>query len=61
MKDKKLRVTLVKSANKKLQSHKDCIRGLGLRRIGHSVELKNSQEIYGMIKRVSYLLRVEEI
>ena len=61
MKDKKLKVTLVKSTNKELQSHKDCVRGLGLRRIGHSVELESSQEIYGMIKKVGYLLRVEEI
>ena len=61
MKDKKLRVTLIKSTSKKLQSHRDCILGLGLRRIGCSVEVKCSPEICGMIKRVGYLLRVEEI
>lgn len=60
-KNKKLKVTLVKSTNKKLQAHKACVCGLGLRRIGHSVELKNTPEIYGMIRKVSYLLKVEEI
>jgi large subunit ribosomal protein L30 len=58
--DKKLKVTLVKSTNKKLQAHKACVLGLGLRRIGHEVELENTPAINGMIKKVSYLLKVEE-
>ncbi len=59
--DKKLLVTLIKSTNKKLQAHRDCVRGLGLRRIGHSVEVKGTREICGMIRKVGYLLKVEEI
>jgi len=58
---KKLRVTLVKSINKKLQSHKACISGLGLKRIGQVVLLPNTPEICGMIKKVNYLLKIEEI
>jgi len=58
--DKKIRVTLVKSSNGRLQSHKDTVRGLGLRRIRHSVELDDTPEIRGMINRINYLVRVED-
>jgi large subunit ribosomal protein L30 len=34
--------------------------GLGLRRIGHSVEVIDTPENRGMINKVSYLLQVEE-
>jgi len=60
-KNKKLRVTLVKSTIKKLKSHKDCVRGLGLRRIGHVVGVLNTPENQGMIRKVNYLLKVEEV
>ena len=59
-KTKKLKVTLVKSTNKKLQAHKACVLGLGLRHIGKIVEIENTPEVSGMIKKVSYLLKVEE-
>ena len=58
--DKKIRVTLVKSFTGRLQSHKDTVRGLGLRRIRHSVELDDTPEIRGMVNRISYLVRVED-
>ncbi len=58
--DKKIRVTLVKSFNGRLQSHKDTVRGLGLRRIRHSVELDDTPEIRGMINKISYMVRVED-
>ncbi len=59
-KNKKLKVTLIKSTNKKLQAHKACVLGLGLRRIGHTVEIENTPEVKGMITKVSYLLKIEE-
>ena len=59
-KNKKLKVTLVKSTSKKLKVHKACVLGLGLRRIGHTVEVEDTKEINGMIKKVNYLLKVEE-
>jgi large subunit ribosomal protein L30 len=59
--NKKLKVTLVKSTNKKLKNHKACVNGLGLRHIGQMVELKNTPAICGMIKKVNYLLKVEKI
>jgi large subunit ribosomal protein L30 len=61
MASEKLKVTLIKSTNKKLKSHKDCVRGLGLRRINHTVEVQNTPENRGMINKVNYLLKVEEI
>jgi large subunit ribosomal protein L30 len=56
----KIRVTLVKSVNGRLQSHRDTVRGLGLRRMRHSVELDDTPQIRGMINKVAYMLRVED-
>jgi large subunit ribosomal protein L30 len=56
----KIRVTLVKSVHGRLQSHRDTVRGLGLRRMRHCVELDDTPEIRGMINKVSYMLRVED-
>ena len=58
---KKLRITLVRSANKKLKSHKACVQGLGLNRIRSTVEVENTPAICGMIDKVNYLLKVEEL
>jgi large subunit ribosomal protein L30 len=59
MSEKTIRVTLVKSTAHRLKKHKACVAGLGLRRIGHSVEVQDTPENRGMINRVSYMLRVE--
>lgn len=56
-----VRITLVKSLNGRLQSHKDCVRGLGLRRMHHSVERVATPENMGMVNKVRYLLKVEEV
>ena len=58
---KKLKVKLVKSISGRLQSHKDCVRGLGLRRLNHCTEVVDTPCNRGMINQVSYLLLVEEI
>jgi large subunit ribosomal protein L30 len=55
-----IKVTLVRSLSKCLESHKACIRGLGLRRLHHTVVVKDTPENRGMINKVSYLLKVEE-
>jgi large subunit ribosomal protein L30 len=57
---KELKVTLLKSLNGRKISHKACVKGLGLRRIRHSVVVIDSPENRGMINKVSYLLQVEE-
>ena len=61
MADKKtVKVTLVRSVNGRLASHKACVRGLGLRRIHHTVEVEDTPCTRGMIDKVSYMLRIEE-
>lgn len=60
MADKKLKVTLLKSPTGRLASHRACVRGLGLRRIRHSVEVIDTPENRGMINKVADMLRVEE-
>ena len=57
---KKLRVRLVKSNSGRLKSHQACVRGLGLRRIGHEVEVIDTPAVRGMINQVNYLLEVTE-
>jgi large subunit ribosomal protein L30 len=59
MSEKTLRVTLVRSTNKRLKKHKACVAGLGLKRLGHTVEVQDTPAVRGMINRVSYMLRVE--
>ena len=56
---KKLRVTLLKSAYGIGPSHVACVRGLGLRRQRHTVELQDTPAVRGMIYKVAYLVKVE--
>ena len=56
---KKLRVTLVRSAAKTKPAHRATVRGLGLRRINHTVELEDTAAVRGMINAVSYLVKCE--
>ena len=59
MSDKMLKVTLTKSPIGRLKKHKACVAGLGLRRIGHTVEVEDTPAVRGMINRISYMVRVE--
>ncbi len=59
MADKTLKVTLVKSPIGCKTTHRATVRGLGLRRINHTVELPDTPEVRGMIQRVNYLVRAE--
>jgi large subunit ribosomal protein L30 len=58
---RRLKVTLVRSPNKRLASHKACISGLGLRRINHSVQVEDTPCTRGMIRKIGYLVTVEEV
>jgi len=57
--DKKIRVTLVKSTIGCKAEHRATVRGLGIRRLYQTVEVKDTPEVRGMINRVSYLVRLE--
>ena len=61
MAEKQLKVTQIKSINGRLEAHKACVRGLGLRRMNHTVMVTDTRENRGMINAVSYLLKVEEV
>jgi len=61
MSDKKtVKVTLVKSLIGRIESHRACARGLGLKKLNQTVEVLDTPENRGMIRKVSYLLKVEE-
>jgi large subunit ribosomal protein L30 len=57
---RKIKVTLVRSAFGRLPRHKACVKGLGLRRMHHTVSVQNTPANRGMINKISYMLRVEE-
>ena len=56
---KKLKITLVKSTIGFDQKQDKVVTGLGLRRIGHSIELPDTPETRGMILKVRHLVTVE--
>ena len=56
---KTLKVTLVRSLIGTRPEHRACVRGLGLRRRNHTVEVIDTPANRGMINRVSYLLKTE--
>jgi large subunit ribosomal protein L30 len=56
---KKIRVQLLKSVAGINHTHRATVRGLGLRRINHVVELADTPAVRGMINKVAYLVRVD--
>ena len=59
MSDKTIKVTLIKSMYGQLASIRNSARGLGLRRIGHSVVVADTPSNRGMINAASHMLKVE--
>ena len=55
----KVKVTQVRSTIGKLPKHIATMKGLGLRRIGHTVELEDTAAVRGMINKVHYMVKVE--
>ena len=56
---KTLFVTLIRSPIGRLKNHKASVAGLGLRKIGQTVEVEDSPSVRGMIKQVAYMVKVE--
>ena len=54
-----IRVTLVRSLIGTMRTHRATVRGLGLHRINHTVEVINTPATRGMIAKVAYLLKCE--
>jgi large subunit ribosomal protein L30 len=61
MAKKKIKVTMIRGAAGKRERHKATVRGLGLRRTHQSVILEDTPAVRGMINRVAYLVRAEEV
>jgi large subunit ribosomal protein L30 len=57
---KKLKITLVRSVINTRESHRATVRGLGLRRLNHTVEIEDTPATRGMVNKVGYLLKCEE-
>ena len=57
---KAIKVTQIRSSIGRLPKHKATLVGLGLRRIGHTVEREDTPAVRGMINLVSYMVKVEE-
>ena len=58
---KQVQVTLIKSLIGRLKSHQACARGLGIRKMHNPVVVGDTPENRGMINKISYMLKVEEL
>jgi large subunit ribosomal protein L30 len=55
----KLKITLVRSPIDRPETQKRTVRGLGLRRLNHSVVLEDTDAIRGMVRKIQHLVVVE--
>jgi large subunit ribosomal protein L30 len=58
--EKTIKITLVRSPIGNTERNKATLRALGLRKVGQTIEQKNSLAIRGMIAKVNHLVQVEE-
>ena len=61
MADNRISVTMTKSKFGRLPRHQACLKGLGLRKINQTVVVLDTPENRGMIQKVSYMLKFEEV
>jgi large subunit ribosomal protein L30 len=57
----KIKITQIKSTIKRPKDQKATIKSLGLGKINRTVEHENNPSIAGMVRKVSHLIKVEEI
>jgi large subunit ribosomal protein L30 len=57
----KIRITQVKSENRKPEKQKRTLLALGIRKLNHTVEHEATPQIMGMVEKVRHLVRVENI
>ena len=56
----KLKITLVKSMVGRPEKHRKVLRGMGLTKMNKTVELVDTPEIRGMVRKVSHLVETQE-
>lgn len=61
MSDKQVKITLIKSKFGRLRRHRQCLSALGLKKIHQSRFINDTPSNRGLINRVSYLLKIEEV
>jgi large subunit ribosomal protein L30 len=59
-KQKKIKVTLVRSPIGAQPKHRETVRGLGLKRMHQTVVLEDTPAVRGMARKIEYMVRVEE-
>ena len=61
MTDKKtMKVKLVRSVYGRMEKHRACVRGLGLRRMHQVVEVEDTPATRGMLNKVAYMVQLVE-
>lgn len=55
-----MKVKLVRSMHGRVKGHKECVRGLGLRRMHQVVEVEDTPATRGMVNKVYYMVQVVE-
>jgi len=60
MEERIIKVTLVRSGNKRPETQRRTLQGLGLTKMHRTVELKDTPAIRGMIRKISHLVKVVE-
>jgi len=58
---KQIKVTLVKSVFGRLKVHRACVNGLGLTKPHQTVQILATPENMGMVRKVGFMLKVEEV
>jgi len=60
-KKEQINVTLIRSPIGAQPKHKECVRGLGLKRMHQTVTLEDTPSVRGMVNKVYYMVRVESV
>jgi large subunit ribosomal protein L30 len=60
MAEKKLKITMVRSANHRSKPHQAVLKALGLKKISATVTRPDNPAVRGMVNALSYMLKVEE-
>ncbi|WP_343188153.1 50S ribosomal protein L30 [Buchnera aphidicola (Ceratoglyphina bambusae)] len=60
MNNEYIKIVQIKSSIGILPKHKSTLLSLGLKKIGSKKKLNNTNSIRGMIKKISYMLKIEE-
>jgi large subunit ribosomal protein L30 len=60
-KEKKIRITLVRSPIGNTERHRATVRAIGLHRVGQTVEQTDTLSLRGMLAKVNHLVKIEEV